>query len=134
MDAIRSVGGDPTDLLWEWLGAYGPHGSSFSWSQTRSKPPGYVGIEHLEEIIAEREASTPGHREKLRQIVRLGLEASDISLLRRSIQVAAAVGGAEELERLVSLSSASDEKVAADARAAAFHLRTRQRREGTSAV
>ena len=127
-EAIRSVGGDPTDHLWEWLATYGPHGERFTWSQTRQSPPGYVGIEHLEKLLAEREAESPGYREQVRARAYAGLESEHPSLLRRSIQVAAAVGARGELERITALVSHEVSAVAADARAAAFHLKMRLRR------
>ena len=51
---IRRIGGDPADDVWQWFVTRGPHGSEFTWGQTRSSPPGYVGLTHLEEIVAAR--------------------------------------------------------------------------------
>lgn len=56
LNAILQIGGDPADELWIWLVKRGPHGTSFTWGQTRSEPAGYVGICHLEEIAAEMTA------------------------------------------------------------------------------
>ena len=126
-EAIRAVGGDPTDHLWVWLATLGPHGERFTWSQTRQSPPGYVGIEHLERLIAEREAESTGYREQVRARARAGLSSEHSSLLRRSVQIAAATGAREELKALSGLVSHNDPEVAADARAAAFHLKMRLR-------
>ena len=123
--AIESIGGDPTDLLWEWIAAYGPHGHHFTWGQTKREPPGYVGVEHLEKAIDERDVSSLGHREELRKRVSRGLGAADEGLLRRCIQIASIVGSREELDVLVVLGTHADGTVAADARAAAFHLKSR---------
>ena len=122
-EAIRIVGGDPTDLGWHWLALHGPHGDSFTWSQTRRGAPGYVGMEHLERIIAEREENNPGFRRRVRGHLALALSSDNENLLRRAIQVAAALGGKAELERIRSMASHTSHAVAADARAAAFHLK-----------
>ncbi len=127
VEAIRSVGGDPTDHMWEWLASYGPHGDSFTWSQTRSSPPGYVGIEHLERLLVERDSQAPGYREEARVRACAGLEVQEPSLLRRCIQVAAAAGAQLELERISALVSHDNPAVAADAKAAKFHLKMRLR-------
>jgi hypothetical protein len=131
-EAIERVGGDPSDLLWEWLTAYGPHGSRFTWAQTRQEAPGYIGFEHLEQVVAEREAESPGYRMELRNRVRLGLASSDERLLQRCVQVSSVVGGRDELDALITL-SAAEGAVGPDARAAAFYLRRRLKRGNTNA-
>jgi hypothetical protein len=55
-------------------------------------------------------------------VVRLALGSNDAQLLRRAIQVAAVVGGAPELERIIPLVDSSVANVAADARACVFVL------------
>jgi hypothetical protein len=55
---IAELGGDITVQEWQWLINNGPHGNSFTWSQTKGEPPGYVGVEHLERIISEKMQTT----------------------------------------------------------------------------
>ena len=133
-EAVAAVGGDPTDLLWEWIAAFGPHGANFSWGQTKRAPPGYVGIEHLEKLVEEREAASAGYRTELRKRVALGLASGDERLLQRCVQVAAVVGEREELKVLQSMGTVSQGNVAADARAAAFHLKRRLKGGGANAA
>ena len=131
--AILEVGGDPTDLIWEWLAVKGPHGAGFTWGQTKAEPAGYVGVEHLEQIVIEQESADPGFRARARNVVKLALKSSDVSLLRRGVQVAAVVGGEEELDRIQSLTTHQDSAVAAHARASAFYLKRRLRKVGHDA-
>jgi hypothetical protein len=131
-DAIARIGGDPTDLLWEWIASYGPHGAHFTWAQTKREPPGYVGVEHLEQVISEKEMASPGHRNELRDRARLGLASSDDGLLRRCIQISSVVGGNDELETLIGLIE-MDGVIGSDARAAAFYLRRRLKRDAGNA-
>lgn len=128
-NAIHLVGGDPTEHLWEWIAVYGPHGSAFTWSQSRNEPSGYVGVEHLERIVADREQAEPGLRRRLLSRIVVALSSSEPSLLRRSIQLAAVVGTESEVPCLQTLRSHPDEEVAADAKAATFYLRQRLRRQ-----
>ena len=124
-NAIGAVGGEPTDPVWEWLAVRGPHGPGFTWSQTKSEPPGYVGVEHLEQIVAEQQSVEPTFRARARKVVQLALKSSDVALLCRGVQVAAVVGGKEELHVIQSLSAHHDPAVAAHARASAFYLKRR---------
>ena len=123
--AILAVGGDPADPVWDWLAVKGPHGPSFTWGQTRTEPPGYVGIEHLERIVLQRQSVDPSFRARARQVAKLALKSSDAGLLRRGVQVAAVVGGEEELAVIQSLSAHEDPAVAQHARASAFYLKRR---------
>ena len=127
-DAIRAAGGDPTESAWEWLALRGPHGDDFTWAQTKNQPPGYVGVEHLERIVAERQDGEASFRPRARDLVRMALSSTDIGLLRRAIQVAAVVGTEEELLRIVSLTSHENAAVVADAKAGAFYLKRRLKR------
>ncbi len=122
---IHRLGGDVGDLVWQWFVRNGPHGPSFTWRQTRKEPPGYVGVEHLESIIADHEEHDPGFRDRVKSVVQKALSSYDMNLLRRAIQVAAVVGDQTELQRLSELTRHESEKVAADARASAFYLRRR---------
>jgi len=128
--AIRAVGGDPTEPGWEWLALKGPHGASFTWAQTKSEPPGYVGVEHLERVVAEKYEADPDFRAKVSNLVSKALASTDIGLLRRAIQVAAVVGTHEELRRIQSLTEHENAAVVADAKAGAFYLKRRLKMAG----
>jgi hypothetical protein len=123
--AILAVGGNPTDPVWEWLAVRGPHGPSFTWGQTKTEPAGYVGVEHLERIVKEQQSINSGFRAQAQRVVQLALKSSDIGLLLRGVQVAAVVGGEEELDVIQGLSTHQDPAVAANARASAFYLKRR---------
>ncbi|MBL0379682.1 MAG: hypothetical protein JKP90_08435 [Desulfofustis sp. PB-SRB1] len=128
-DEVRSLGGEPTDDVWLWLLERGPHGEDFSWSQRKNKPPGYVGVEHLQQIVQERNANDSSFSERAREAVTLALRADNPVILRRGIQVAAVVGGEPELVAVVGLAQSEIQKVAADAKASAFYLKRRLKAE-----
>ena len=123
-EVIR-LGGDPTDENWIWLVTRGPHGPSFTWSQTRNQPPGYVGVVHLQEIVGELAASMPNFQERVLSAIGSALNSEVPELARRAIQVAAVVGGGRELQRVKDLASSQNAAVASDARACAFYLKGR---------
>ena len=52
---IHNLGGDAADQVWRWFLLNGPHGLNFTWGQTKNQPPGYIGIEHLQRIVTEKE-------------------------------------------------------------------------------
>jgi hypothetical protein len=93
-DQITAVGGDPRDERWNWFATRGPHGSSFTWSASRSNPRGYVGLEHLEGVIAELMRADAAFLGWLRRAARavLGTCAANDEFLRRAIQILAVVG------------------------------------------
>jgi len=122
---IVRLGGDPTDEIWTWLVTRGPHGSSFTWSQTRNEPPGYVGVDHLQDIVGELAVSIPAFQERALRVVNVAMNSELTELARRAIQVAAVVGGSNELQRVKQLASSQDMVVASDARACAFYLKGR---------
>ncbi|HYC35287.1 MAG TPA: hypothetical protein VEC19_02610 [Usitatibacter sp.] len=130
--AIEAVGGDPTDHTWEWLALYGPHGERFTWSQTRSQPPGYVSVEHLEETFVERERQDPGYRARVLGVARKALSSTDSGLLLRAVQIAAVLGGGDELRTISALKAHPDLGVAANAKAGAFYLKQKLRSSGES--
>jgi hypothetical protein len=111
--------------VWLWLVRNGPHGPDFTWNQTRKASPGYVGIEHLLNIVAEREQIDRNFRDRAKAVIQKALLSDDIDLLRRAIQVAAIVGDQAELRQISALTKHESEQVAADARASAFYLRNR---------
>ena len=122
---IARLGGDPTDEIWIWLVSRGPHGPTFTWGQTRSEPPGYVGVSHLQEIICELSLSIPSFQERALRIVNLAMESELPELARRAVQVAAVIGSNTELQRIKQLASSQDATIASDARASAFYLKGR---------
>lgn len=128
---IRRLGGAPTDEVWRWFLCNGPHGSSFTWSQTRGEPPGYVGVEHLQSIVAERMQADPSFIARTKHVVELALSSSDQDFLCRAIQVASVVGSESNLKRLAPFTSNENSAVSAHAKAAVFYLK-RRLREGTA--
>jgi hypothetical protein len=124
---VERVGGDPSDPVWRWLLLNGPHGNSFTWSQTRSEPPGYVGIEHLECIVAEHVRITPDFLPQAQQAVAQAMASAWPDILCRALQVAAVVGSDAELQSMASLTSHEDASVSAHAKAALFYLKRRLR-------
>ena len=122
---IVRLGGDPTDEIWTWLVTRGPHGSSFTWSQTRNEPSGYVGVNHLQDIVGELAVSMPAFQERALRVVNVAMSSELTELARRAIQVAAVVGGSNELQQVKQLASSQDTAVASDARACAFYLKGR---------
>lgn len=127
---IRRLGGDPTDEVWRWFLRNGPHGNSFTWSQIRGEPPGYVGVEHLQSIVSERVQVDPSFVTRARHVAELALSSTDQNFLCRAIQVASVVGADSELKHLAPFTTHENSAVAAHARAAVFHLK-RRLREGT---
>lgn len=124
---IQKLGGDPADDVWRWFVLNGPHGSKFSWGQTRSHPAGYVGVEHLQRIVSEKEEHRPGFTERASAVVRAALSSADPNFVRRALQVAAVVGGEVELKHVLDFISHGSDEVANDAKASAFHLKKRLR-------
>ena len=122
---IRRLGGDVGDDVWRWFVENGPHGSGFTWSQTRKEPPGYVGVEHLQRIVAEKEEIDSGFPVRARAIVGRALQSNHTSILRRAIQVAAVVGDEATLRSVSALTGHENEAIAGDARASVFYLRRR---------
>ena len=122
---IMRLGGNPADEVWLWLVTRGPHGPSFTWSQRRNEAPGYVAVEHLHDVTRELTSSIPDFRQRARQVVRLAMQSNLPDLARRAIQVAAVVGGSDELLQVKQLVASPDAAVASDAKACAFYLRGR---------
>ena len=125
---IQKLGGDVSDEVWHWLLLSGPHGPYFTWRQTKSNPPGYVGIEHLENEVAGMQQQDATFRDRLRAVSMAALSSTDPNVLRRAIQVAAVVGGKPELDSIVRLTAHKAISVARDAKAAAFYLNTKLKR------
>ena len=128
---IRRLGGDPADETWRWLLRNGPHGNSFTWSQTRGEPPGYVGVEHLQTIADERMQTDSSFVTRAKHVAGLALSSTDQNFLCRAIQIASVVGAESELNRLAPFTSHENPVVAAHARAGVFYMKKRLR-EGTA--
>lgn len=124
---VERLGGDPSDPVWQWLLFNGPHGNQFSWSQTRSDPPGYVGVEHLELIVTEQAGVSGNFLKRAQDAVTQSLSSTWPDILCRGIQVAAIIGSEEELSKLVALNSRENASVCANAKAASFYLKRRLR-------
>ena len=131
-DEIRHLGGDPTDDVWRWLLLNGPHGSAFTWRQTRSEPAGYVGVEHLQSIVAEKTQIDPTFLTRAKVVADQALASADPNFLCRAIQVAAVVGSDNELRRMATFTAHEIELVAANARAGVFYLKRRLRPGATA--
>jgi hypothetical protein len=122
---IAELGGDITVQEWQWLINNGPHGNSFTWSQTKGEPPGYVGVEHLERIISEKNANDPDFIYRTRKVVEIALKSSNLNLLLRAIQVGALVGSEKELATITTLIKHNDDLVRKHAKASVFYLKKR---------
>lgn len=129
---IRHLGGDPTDDVWTWFLCNGPHGNSFTWSQTRGEPPGYVGVEHLQSIVTERMQVDPTFVTRAKHVAELALSSTDQNFLCRAIQVASVVGSDSELKSLAPFTSHDNSVVVAHARAGVFYLKRRLRKGPTT--
>jgi len=124
---VERLGGNVADDVWRWLLRNGPHGSDFTWSQTRGNPPGYVGVEHLQRIVAEKAEIDASFPVRASAVVRRALSSTDVNVLRRAIQVAAVIGAERELVQVTALVTHENDLVAMDARSSAFYLRKRLR-------
>ena len=124
-DEISRLGGEPSDEVWSWLATRGPQGPSFSWGQTKGNPAGYVGVQHLEQVVDGLELSIPAFRERARRAIQAAMASRLPELARRAIQVASVLGGEAELRQVQALASSPEPSVAADAKACAFLLKRR---------
>lgn len=122
---IVEIGGDPTKPEWVWLVSRGPHGDSFTWGPSRNGPPGYIGYEHLCEILDQYRHDDPDFIEKLSKAVRMGLTSDLISLVRRSIQVISILGSADDIKVIQRFVNHPVADVSSDAKACVFQLKRR---------
>jgi hypothetical protein len=120
---IRALGGDPAHPVWQWFVLNGPHGPHFTWSQTRSEPAGYVGLEHLRRIVAEKQDADSTFLGDVADIVARALSSERPIFIRRAVQVTAAIYKRDEEARILALTAHPDARVASDARACHFVLR-----------
>jgi hypothetical protein len=49
--------------------------------QARSEPAGYIGVEHLQRNVNEKEEQNAGFRERARAVARAALSSTDPTLL-----------------------------------------------------
>lgn len=125
---VLRLGWDPTDQTWHWLLLRGPHGSSFTWAQSRTEPASYVGLEHLRKIIQEYEAVDENFPRNALAVAHRALASTDQVIVRRGIQVIGAIGGKDELDAISLLLEYTDDAVIADAKACMFELKQQARR------
>ena len=97
---VRRIGGDPADAAWQWFVTRGPHGSDFTWAQTKSSPLG-----------------------RARSVALAALRSPHPELVRRGLQVLGVVGTGVDLESVKPLAASQDPAVAADAKACIFQLK-----------
>lgn len=128
---VLKLGGDLSDPVWLWFLKRGPHGPDFTWGQTRREPSGYVGLEHLQEIVEENAKSDPSFLTKARSVVALALSSKEPLIIRRAIQVAAVLGSQGELEAVSQFTKSENEAIAADAKASVFYLKRRLKAAST---
>lgn len=123
---VQRIGGNPADDVWWWFVNRGPHGSEFTWAQTKSSPPGYVGLLHLQEIVAREEQAAPGFTARSRAVALSALQSSLPELIRRGLQVLAVVGDGDDIASAKGLTASDDSAVVADAKACIFELKMRR--------
>lgn len=128
---VLRLGGNPADPVWHWLLLRGPHGSSFTWSQSRREPAGYVGLELLRRVIQEHEAVDEQFGQNALAVARCALASTDPVTVRRGIQVIGAIGGKDEIAAISELSDCPDIAIRADAKACLFELKQKARRLAT---
>jgi hypothetical protein len=121
-DEVRRLGGDPTEETWRWFLLTGPHGADFGWSQRKLEPAGYVSLEHLRRILAEKTEQDPGFRGRIEGIVSQALRSNDPEIVRRAIQVAGASAMTSVISEVKALTGRTDPRISADARACLFVL------------
>jgi hypothetical protein len=127
IEEVERLGGDVSSHVWRWFLRNGPHGNSFTWGQTRNQPPGYVGLEHLQRIVAGFAEKDKDFISKALRVAQSALASNDPGIVRRGIQVIGVVGGKEQLDDIKTLSSSLDPFIAEDARACLFELKRRIR-------
>jgi len=120
---VLRLGGDPTDLVWDWFLFRGPHGNSFTWSRTRKKPPGYIGLKHLKEIVAEFANNEPEFIRRAHAIAKAALLSVYPEIVRRGIQVIAVIGDISDFDKIEALTAHQDDSIQADAKACIFELK-----------
>ncbi|MCP3675307.1 MAG: hypothetical protein GY829_12650 [Gammaproteobacteria bacterium] len=122
---IENLGGDFTKPEWQWLLNNGPHGTSFTWSQTKSEPAGCVGVELLEEFVQEKSENSDSFRKAAEVMITQALESNNTNILIRAIQVGAVIGSEKELKVISTLTKHPEDLVFKNAKASVFYLKKR---------
>jgi hypothetical protein len=120
---VERLGGDPSDLVWDWFLFRGPHGQSFSWGRTRKHPPGYIGLEHLKSIIAEYASTDAAFPAAAHAVAKIALLSDYPGIVRRAIQVIAVVGDESDVDKIESLTNSDNVLIKTDAKACIFELK-----------
>jgi hypothetical protein len=81
-----------------------------------------VGFDHLQRVIAELAAADESFPAEAAAVARLAVQSDQPEIVRRGLQVAAALLLADGLEAARALTSHPHPALASDARAAAFVL------------
>ena len=123
IEEIEDAGGDPLHPTWVWFTEDGPHGPRLTWSHTREEPPGYIGINHLKDVVMDMSDSDKTFSQGLKEVVAIALRTGHPELIQRGIQVAAASGLISELDTIIRLTNNPVDSVAKTARAGAFHIK-----------
>lgn len=126
-EEIAALGGDVSQPEWQWFLNNGPHGNNFTWGQTKKEPAGYVGVEHLQEIIDEKIGQDSQFLNKAKKVVDIALHSNSINLIRRGIQVASVIGELEELALVGALTNHANQEITKDAKACVFVLKRKLR-------
>jgi len=122
IEEVEKLGGDIASPEWQWFLTRGPHGESFTWSQTRNEPPGYVGFEHLKETIDQYKSDDSSFKSRITDVVVKAIKSENTEILRRAIQVASLIGGKNIQNLVKELINHCDSRVSGDARACVFVL------------
>lgn len=120
---VENLGGSVSDPIWDWLINNGPHGGSFTWSQTKDEAPGYVGIKRLEKIVQEKIASNGNFPERAKSVVLIALKSSNEDIIIRAIQILAAIGYATDVEIISKFTTCKSQMVSKNAKACEFYLK-----------
>ena len=123
IDAVAKIGGELADPVWQWFLQNGPHGSGFRWAPTKQGPPGYSGLDHLRDIVAEKSANDPEFPERSYEIAIAAIGSGNLELIRRGIQILAVVGDRNDVDKIKSFTDHCVDVVANDAKACLYELK-----------
>lgn len=87
------------------------------------EPAGYVGLDHLRKIVAERVSRDLQFSARAAHVARLALASHQPPFIRRGLQVIGALQDVDSIPNVGELVAHSDREVSADARACVFVLR-----------
>jgi hypothetical protein len=128
---IDSLGGKPSDPIWQWLINKGPHGSTMTWSQTKNEPPGFIGVELLKQVVEEKQAADNDFNFKAKEMIQTAFKSDNSNILINAIQVCAVIGETNnDLNMLSNFLNYPDILVQKHAKAATFYLKQKIRKFG----